>query len=75
MQCTNCKVKVDADGIIGVHKGDVLTTSRGFAFVLDDSNGLSAHAVRGTHWVDLSWGCAAAVCRAQLNEQGVHVPA
>ena len=44
MQCTNCKVKVDPDGIIGVHKGDALTASRGFAFVLDDSNGLSAHA-------------------------------
>ena len=72
MQCANCKVRVDADGI---HNSNVPLTSRGFAFVLDDSNGLSAHAVQGARWQDLSWGCATAVCRCQINEEGVHVPA
>ena len=72
MQCINCKVTVDADGM---YNGTAPVTSRGFAFVLDDSNGLSAHGVRGVRWVDLSWGCAGAVCRARISEEGVHVPA
>jgi hypothetical protein len=58
-----------------MHNGNVPLTSRGFAFVLDDSNGLSAHALQGARWLNLSWGCATAVCRCQINEEGVHVPA
>lgn len=72
LQCTNCKVRVDADGI---GSNDVAKSSRGFAFVLDDSKGLSAHGVKGVRWQDLSWGCAGAVCRVRINEEGVHVPA
>ena len=72
MQCANCKVRVDADGIA---ENDVATPPRGFAFVLDDHNGLSAHGVKGVRWLDLSWGCATVVCRVRINEEGVHVPA
>jgi len=72
IQCTNCRVRVDADGM---YNGNVPMTSRGFAFVLDDNNGLSAHGVQGVRWQDLSWGCATAVCRCRLNEEGVHVAA
>ncbi|MFL5613045.1 MAG: hypothetical protein ACJ796_05230 [Gemmatimonadaceae bacterium] len=70
LQCTNCKVSIDADGMYG---SDLPARSRGFAFVLDDSNGLSAHGVRGTRWANLSWGCTTAVCRSRINEEGVHV--
>ena len=72
MRCTNCKVTVDADGI---HDGNPPLKSRGFAFVLDDRNGLSAHGLRGVRWLDLSWDCATAVCRSRLSEEGVYVPA
>lgn len=72
MQCSDCKVRIDANGI---YESTAPMTSSEFAFVLDDGNGLSAHAVKGTRWLDLSWNCAAAVCRCRLNEQGVHVPA
>lgn len=72
MQCTNCKVTADADG---VHNGNEPMSSRGFAFVLDDSNGLTAHAVRGTRWANLSWNCSTAVCRCRINQKGVHVDA
>ena len=72
MQCTNCKVRLDADGI---HEDNVSLQSRGFAFVLDDSNGLSAHGLQGVRWLDLSWGCATAVCRSRISEEGVYVPA
>lgn len=71
MRCTDCKVRVDADGIAN---DTVATPSHGFAFVLDDSHGLSAHGVRGVRWLDLSWNCATAVCRARINEAGMHVP-
>ena len=71
LQCTGCRVHVDADGIGAEVAG---MPSRGFAFVLDDSNGLRAHGVQGVRWLDLSWGCASAVCRARISEEGVHVP-
>lgn len=72
MQCSDCKVRIDGNGI---SDANAPMAPSEFAFVLDDRNGLSAHAVKGTRWLDLSWGCATAVCRCQLNEQGVHVPA
>jgi len=71
LQCASCKVLIDADGIAG---DAVATPPRGFAFVVDDHNGLSAHGVRGVRWLDLSWGCASAVCRAWFSEEGVHIP-
>ena len=72
MQCANCKVRIDADGIA---EDPAATPPRGFAFVLDDHNGLSARGVQGVRWRDLSWNCATDVCRARINEEGVHVPA
>ena len=72
MQCTNCKARIDADGI---YDANVARTSRGFAFVLDDSNGLSAHALQGVRWTNLSWNCASEICRSRLSEEGVYVPA
>jgi|tagenome__1003787_1003787.scaffolds.fasta_scaffold20906207_1 hypothetical protein len=71
MKCGNCEVRVDADGIA---EGPVATPPRGFAFVVDDHNGLSAHGVQGVRWLDLSWNCVTAVCRARISEEGVHVP-
>lgn len=72
MQCTKCKVRIDADGI---YDANVARKSRGFAFVLDDTNGLSAHALQGVRWTNLSWNCASDICRSRLNEEGVYVPA
>lgn len=71
MQCGHCKVRIDANGI---YDSNTAARSQGFAFVLDDNNGLSAHGVRGTRWVDLSWGCAGVVvCRSRISDEGVHV--
>ena len=72
MRCSDCTVRVDADGIND--DAAAARPPRGFAFLLDDHHGLSAHGVQGVRWLDLSWNCATSVCRARLNEEGVHVP-
>ena len=71
LQCAHCKVRIDADGI---GSDAVARPPHGFAFVVDDHNGLAAHGVQGVRWLDLSWGCATTVCRARFSQEGVHVP-
>jgi hypothetical protein len=73
MKCEGCDVRIDASGIASADVAD--RAQEGFAFVLTrqrgGGRGWSARGLRGVHWLKLSWGCTADVCRSHIDETGV----
>lgn len=68
--CVGCDIRLDATGISRGYPARPAT--QGFEFIVSgDGQGWSARAVRGVTWVDLSWGCTTAPCRARIDETGV----
>jgi len=68
--CTGCDIRLDSTGISRGYPARASTA--GFEFVVSsERQGWSVRAVRGATWVNLSWGCAAAPCRARVDERGV----
>ena len=68
--CSGCDIRLDATGISRGYPARAET--QGFEFIVSsERDGWSARAVRGVTWVNLSWGCATATCRARIDETGV----
>lgn len=66
----DCRVRIDASGVTANSTEE--WTKSTFGFVLSRSEkGGQAVSLGGTGWTTLSWKCAAAVCRARIDESGV----
>lgn len=68
--CKGCDIRLDATGISRGYPARAGT--QGFEFVVSrEREGWRALAVRGVAWVNLTWGCTTASCRARVDETGV----
>lgn len=69
IQCAGCDVRIDAKGI--THSSAPARTTP-FAFELSKAEpGWKVRSLRGARWEGLTWGCASAMCRMRVDENGL----